>query len=228
MQAALRCRGEIIDCEVAVRYAVDAVGGGSLETERIGSRVAIEREAGAGKRCAAQRGLVHACTGIVEARQITPKHLVIGHQVMAERHRLRDLQVREAGHGAFGMFLGAFDEHALQFTDGVDGFVAGIADPQPEVGRNLVVARSRRVQAARGGADQLAEAMLDSHVDVFELDPFGNAVALIFGGDLVEALEDRGRVGLSDDPLVAEHGGMSLRCRDILTATGACRSRLRR
>ena len=41
-------------------------------------------------------------------------------------------------------------------------------DPQPEIGRDLVVARTRGVQPAGGGADQLGQPALDIHMDVFE------------------------------------------------------------
>ena len=114
------------------------------------------------------------------------------------------------------MLVGALDQNALQVADRVDRFVAGIPHPQPEVGRDLVVARARGVQPAGRCADQLAQAMLDGHVDVFELGALWNAVALIFGGDLVEAFEDRSGVGLADDALVAQHRGMRLGRGDIL------------
>jgi len=59
---------------------------------------------------------------------------------MAQRHRLRDLEMREAGHHSLGMLFGALDQHPLQCSDRIDRFVAGVAHPQPEVGRYLVVA----------------------------------------------------------------------------------------
>ena len=46
---------------------------------------------------------------------------------------------------------------------------AFVLDPQPQVDRDLVVARAGGVKPPGGFADQLAEAMLDGHVDV--LDP---------------------------------------------------------
>ena len=134
----------------------------------------------------AERAFVHPRPRVGEARNVAAQHLVIGHQMMAERHRLRDLEMGEAGHDRLGMLFGASDQHALKAADRVDRFVAGIAHPEPKVGRDLVVARARRVKPARGRPDQLAEPVLDGHMDVFELDALGNAVALIFVGDLVE------------------------------------------
>ena len=47
-------------------------------------------------------------------RAIARDHLVIGHQMMAERHRLRALEMGEAGHHAVGMLLGAGEQRVLQ------------------------------------------------------------------------------------------------------------------
>ena len=41
-------------------------------------------------------------------------------------------------------------------------------DPETEIGRHLVVARAPGVQTARGFADDLLQAGLDIHVDVFQ------------------------------------------------------------
>ncbi len=87
---------------------------------------------------------------------------------MAERHRLRRLQMREARHDGFGFSIGALDQRQLQHLDLRQERVDGIAHIEPEVGRHLVVARARRVQPPRCVADQLAQPGLDVHVDVFE------------------------------------------------------------
>ena len=43
-----------------------------------------------------------------------------------------------------------------------------VAHPKPEIGRHLIVARARGVQPPGGRADQLGEAALHVHVDVFQ------------------------------------------------------------
>ena len=67
------------------------------------------------------------------------------------------------------------------------------------------------MQPSRRVADQLAKAMLDSHVDVFELLALWNAIALIFRRDPVQAFEDRRGIGLGDDALFSQHRSMGLR-----------------
>ena len=60
--------------------------------------IAVDREAGAGERRGAERQPVYALAAVGEPLRVAREHLEVGQQVVAERHRLRDLQVREAGH----------------------------------------------------------------------------------------------------------------------------------
>ena len=72
------------------------------------------------------------------------------------------------------MRLGLREQRALQTrADARIGAFAGLAHPQPEIGRHLVVARARGVQPPRGIADQLLQPRLDVEMDVFELAPEG-------------------------------------------------------
>jgi len=78
--------------------------------------------------------------------------------MMAQGHRLRRLQMGEAGHHGPGVFFGPVDQRRLQgFQISVQP-VQRVAHPQPEVGRHLVVARPGRVQPSGGVADQFTEA----------------------------------------------------------------------
>ena len=58
--------------------------------------------------------------------------------------------------------------------------------------------------------------MLHGHVDILELEPLGNAIALVLGGDVVQPSQNGRAVRFGDDPLLAEHGSMRLRSRDVL------------
>ena len=49
--------------------------------------------------------------------RVAREHLEIREQVMGERHRLRDLQVREARHHRLGVLLGEVEQRALQPFD---------------------------------------------------------------------------------------------------------------
>ena len=108
------------------------------------------------------------------------------------------------------------DQRALQRLEPGIGLVDRVAHPQAEVGRHLVVAAARGVQAPGHRADQLGEAALDGHVDVLERPVLGHAVALVLGGDLVEPVLDRLRILGRNHPAGAEHRGVRLARGDVL------------
>ena len=81
---------------------------------------------------------------------VAPEHLDIGQQMMAEGDGLRRLQMREARHDGGGIFLGAVDQRGLQVAQHRLQPVDRVAHPQPEIERDLVVARARGMQPAAG------------------------------------------------------------------------------
>ena len=88
---------------------------------------------------------------------------------MSESNRLRGLQVGEARHDRRCVFRRQVHERALVRNDaGIDP-VDRIPDPESEIRNDLVIARTRRVKAAGGIANDLFQALLDIHVNVFEV-----------------------------------------------------------
>ncbi len=103
--------------------------------------------------------------------------------MVAERHRLRGLQMGEAGHRIGGMRGGAVGQRAHQVGKLRIEPVDRVAHPQAEIGRHLVVAAARGVQPLAGLADALGQPRLDVHVDVFERLVEGEAPGLDFRRD---------------------------------------------
>ena len=88
--------------------------------------------------------------------------------MMAERDRLGGLQMGETGHDGAGMFQRPRHQRVLKRRQRRIDLVDGVADIEPEIGRDLVVARTRGVQPPGGRPDQLAKPALDIHVNVLE------------------------------------------------------------
>ncbi len=118
---------------------------------------------------------------------------------MREGDRLRRLHMGEARHDRINMRLGLLEQAALEFDDQFLRAAAGLAHPQPEIRRHLVVARARGVQAARGLArDLLSRAsMLRWMSSSSRLKT--NLPCKISGLDRIQAGQDRGAVGLAHD-----------------------------
>ena len=88
--------------------------------------------------------------------------------MMPERHGLRGLQMGEARHDGAGMFQRPLHQRMLERGQRRVGLVDGVAHIETEIGRDLVVARTRGVQPSRGRPDQFGKPALDVHMDVFE------------------------------------------------------------
>ena len=104
--------------------------------------------------------------------------------MVAEGDGLGDLQMGIAGHHRRGVALGLLDEGGLQRLHVPLAAVDGGAQPEANVCRDLVVAGARRVQTPGIRPDDLGEARLDIHVDVFAVAPEREASALDLGEDL--------------------------------------------
>src|SRR3546814_6831273 len=79
VQTALRSGHKIIEGKIAVRYAVEAIVCGRIETKSRRRGMAIDRKAGACKGCASERALIHAGSRIGKAGAVTADHLIIRH-----------------------------------------------------------------------------------------------------------------------------------------------------
>ena len=208
--------GERLQREVAVRHRVERVGGRTVEAQRLGGRMPVDREGGAGERGGPQRTLVEPRARIGKATTVAGEHLDVGEEVMTEGHGLRRLQVREARHDEIVARLGLARERQLQAGERGIGLVDPVAHVEPEVGRHLVVARAGGVQAAGRLADQLLEAALDVHVHVLERAREHELAGLDLLQHPVEAGPDLAGVVPGDDALGREHGRVRLGGADIL------------
>ena len=136
--------------------------------------------------------------------------------MVAERHRLARLEVGKARHHAFGMFFGAVDQRGFERVDPGQRLVDRSAHEQFKVGRDLVVARARGVEPPGGLADDLRQAMLDMHVNVFERGILDQLARFDLLGDLAQSAVDRGGILGREDALTGEHRGVGAAGGDIL------------
>src|SRR5215472_156749 len=140
----------------------------------------------------------------------------MGEAVMPEGDRLRGLHVREPGHDRRGMRSRLRDKRALELTKSRLEIRAGIAHPEPEIGHDLVVARTCGVKPAGRRADQLRQSCLDIEVDVleraFELERSVADLLL----DRIEPLQNGLAIAFFDDALLRKHANMRARAFKVL------------
>jgi hypothetical protein len=135
-----------LDREVAVAGDVEAVGGHGLEAEPRRRRAAIDRQRRACQRRGAEAQHVGALPAIGQTPAIAFELFGVGEPIMRGEHRLGSLQVRIAGRITSASCCATSDECAFAGRPvGRRSIVDRVADPNPQVGRNLVVAAAGRV-----------------------------------------------------------------------------------
>jgi hypothetical protein len=168
-----RAGGGEFDGEIAIRDGIQRVFADAFEAQLLGDEFAVDRVGGAGQRGGAERQAGNALAAIDEALGIAAEHLEVGQHVVAESDRLRNLQVGETGHRRCGFLLGQVDQRRTELAEQHQDVVDGVAQPEADVGGDLVVARTAGVQALAGVANQRGQALLDVEVHVFEVElPF--------------------------------------------------------
>ena len=91
-----------------------------------------------------------------------------------------------------------------------------VANPEPQVGRDLVVAAAAGVELAADVADAVDQGPLDVHVDVFQLLAELEAAGGDFVADLLEASDDLVPLVVGEDADFGEHVGVGDRAADIV------------
>src|SRR5262249_14990366 len=91
-----------------------------------------------------------------------------------------------------------------------------LAQPQAQVGRDLVVSRARRVQPLAGIAGERGEALFDVEVHVLGVERPGELAGGDLLADLRQALLDRLQVAPGENAARSQHPRVRQRRRDIL------------
>src|ERR1700726_3336776 len=105
--------------------------------------------------------------------------------MMTEGDRLRRLQMGKPRHYACCIGERLFGKRPLEAAQLLIERVDGVANPEAEIERDLIVARARRVKPPRHGSDQLRKPRLDVHMNVFERARKIERSSLDFAGDFV-------------------------------------------
>lgn len=134
--------------------------------------------------------------------------------MVREKHRLRPLQVGVARDEHVAMRRSDGERASLRAKDFFTQHGGGVLEPQPHVGRDLVVTAARRVELGRS-RNPLGQRLLDVHVHILKLlIPFKPA-GLNLGQNRIEARVDRRPLLNCDQAHVRQHRRVGLAAGDV-------------
>ena len=139
--------GAQLDAEIPVGDPVNGVAAGGSKAQLFGGVEPVQRVGSARQRTGTEGALgVHAGGGVLQTAQIPQQHTGVGHQLVAEGHRLGALQMGVARHDVPGRFLRFIAQNADKLLHLRLQIRAGPPQIQPDVQRHLVVAAAAGVQ----------------------------------------------------------------------------------
>jgi hypothetical protein len=136
--------------------------------------------------------------------------------MVAEGHRLRDLQVREAGHDERGVAPGLLEQGALEPGDELADLIDLGPQPEAHVRSHLVVAGARGMQPLPGVADERRQPALDVEMHIFGVERPLEGSGLDLAPHAREPALDRGEVAPRQDAGRGEHARVSERAFDVI------------
>ena len=204
------------DGKIAVGNGVERILADGFEAKFPRHGLAVDREGGAGQCGGAQRQPIDAAAAVGETLAVAAQHFEIGQQMVAEGHRLGHLQMREAGQGRVNMGFRRVEQRLLEIAQQAVDLVDGVAQPEPDVGGHLVVARATGVQALAGITDQGRETLFDVEVHILVVEIPVEAAGFDLADDRCHALLDGSQIGGGDDALPRQHARMSQRRANVL------------
>ena len=168
----------------------------------------VDRHGCPGQGTGAQRAVVHAFQSVLQAFDIPPEHLEVGHEDKPERHRLGVLHMRKADCITVRVLFRLGQHDILQTVQQLQDIPDFLLQEQPAVHLALVVAAAGSVQLLAGVADHGNEPAFNAHVDIFILDIERDLAALYTGPDRFQSRDDPVSFVLCDNALFCQHGHM--------------------
>jgi hypothetical protein len=170
--------------------------------------MAIDRVGRAGHRPCPKRASVVPVKSPFYPLYIAAHHPCVRKQVVAEQDGLPTLKVGKSWDQHVAIAVDAEHQGRNQLAQYLAQFAQPTAQPQPNIGRNLIIARSGGVKARTRRTDQRDQAAFDRHVYVFELGPGPVNARRQVVPDPVQSAQDQIQVLGRQQPDLGQHPGV--------------------
>ena len=202
--------------EVAVARNIEAVPGDAVEPELLPHTFAVDRQRRSGERGRTEWQDIHPFAAVGEPLAIPLELLRVGQEIVRRQHRLRPLQVRVPRQNHIAFAFGRTDECHLQFPQRAVDLVDGFADPELDIGSDLIVTTPPRMQFAPRVAELRDECFFDVRVNVFERDRELHFPRFDLRADFIERDDDRLHLGIGQQPDFGQHACVRLTADDVV------------
>lgn len=156
--------------EVPVGDGVHRVGEGRAEAQLPGDRHRVQRQAGAREGTRSERADRGAVVPVPQSLQVTQQRLHVGEQPVSEGDRLGGLQMCHARCRGFHVPSGLIDQRLGQLHQPSGHATGVVAQVEPQVRGDLVVAGTAGAQLAAETAEPFQQAPLQGGVYVLVVD----------------------------------------------------------
>ena len=135
---------------------------------------------------------------------------------MVGEHRLGPPQMGVGRNDHPLILRAAADKGLLQVDEAAVDLVDGVADPEPQIGGNLIVAAAAGMQLPAQIARAGNQCLLDVHVDVFELSTELKAAFVDLAADGLEVGGDLVGFRRAQQAHIGQHAGMGCGAQNIV------------
>lgn len=154
--------------EISIARRIDTIGDDPLKPQSPGDIFAIDRQRCPGQSRRPQTAQIHSAAAIRQSLAVPLKFLAVGQPHMGRKYRLGPLQMGVGRDDHPFVSVAATDKRDLKrFQQPVDS-VNRISYPQSQIGRDLIVATSPRMEFATNIANSVNQRLFNIHMNIFK------------------------------------------------------------
>ena len=164
-----------IEYKISIAGGIETVGGYAFKTKLLADHFSVDRKAGTCHRAGTEREYIVSLVDFLESLTIAVEFFAVSQHIVCTKHRLRPLEMGVCGENEIRGLLRLHQKRGLKQTQLMIHFFNGLADPHPEVSRDLIIPAPSGVQFAAHISKFLDEPVFHRHMDIFV---FGNKLKL--------------------------------------------------
>ena len=205
-----------LHAEVPVGHAVDGVAGDIVEAQLCRLKAPVGGIRRSGQSAGADGTNIHPLPAVAQTAEIPQEHHGVGHQVVGKQDGLRPLQMGVAGHDDALIIFRLRDDRPKHILYQRGDLIDLVFEIHSQVQRHLIVPAAGGVELFAHIPQPLGQHLLDEHMDVLAAKVEFQRPGFQIAQNALQPVNELPGLGLRDDALRPQHGGMSHGAGDVL------------